>query len=107
MSPRPDTPGEPPAVEGVDTKGVEEWVSAQWPALQAAWAKLRRPPDEGSFDPSRADFAVARCLWEGGYSPEQVAAVPCALPGSRARERGRTYALRTAMRARGRGREGQ
>lgn len=86
-------------VAGVDMELVEEWISAQWPALQAAWAKLRRPPSE-SFDPSRADFAVARCLWEGGYSAEQVASILCALPGSRARERGRAYALRTAVKAR-------
>lgn len=90
----------PVEVEGVDMAGVEEWISAQWPALQAAWAKLRRPPAGESFDPSRADFAVARCLWEGGYSAEEVASILCALPGSRARERGRAYALRTAVKAR-------
>lgn len=87
-------------VSGVDMALVEEWISAQWPALQAAWAKLRRPPAGESFDPSRADFAIARCLWEGGYSAEQVASILCALPGSRARERGRAYALRTAVKAR-------
>lgn len=95
---------EPPTgsvdVPGVDMALVEEWISAQWPAMQAAWAKLRRPPAGESFDPSRADFAVARCLWEGGYSADEVADVLCALPGSRARERGRGYALRTAIRAR-------
>jgi hypothetical protein len=88
------------AVEGVQMELVEEWISAQWPALQAAWAKLRRPPANDSFDPSRADFAVARCLWEGGYSVDQVASILCALPGSRAIERGRGYALRTAAKAR-------
>lgn len=87
-------------VPGVDMGLVEEWISAQWPALQAAWAKLRRPPAGESFDPSRADFAVARCLWEGGYSAEDVASILCALPGSRARDRGRAYALRTAVKAR-------
>jgi hypothetical protein len=87
-------------VPGVDMVLVEEWISAQWPALQAAWAKLRRPPAGESFDPSRADFAVARCLWEGGYSAEDVATILCGLPGSRARERGRAYAFRTAIRAR-------
>lgn len=96
----PETPGATPAVEGVDMRGVEEWISAQWPALQAAWAKLRRPPAGESFDPSRADFAVARCLWEGGYSAEDVATILCALPGSRARERGHRYALQTALKAR-------
>lgn len=84
----------------IDMDLVEEWISAQWPALQAAWAKLKRPPAGESFDPSRADFAVARCLWEGGYSAEDVATILCALPGSRAQERGRGYALRTAIRAR-------
>lgn len=87
-------------VAGVDMALVEEWISTQWPALQAAWAKLRRPPAGESFDPSRADFAVARCLWEGGYSTEDVASILCALPGSRARERGHAYALRTAIKAR-------
>lgn len=97
----PVIPRDSLSVEGVDMELVEEWISAQWPALQAAWAKLRRPPGGESFDASRADFAVARCLWEGGYSAEDVASILCALPGSRARERGRPYALRTAIRARG------
>jgi hypothetical protein len=87
-------------VDGVDMALVEDWMSAQWPALQAAWAKLRRPPRGESFDPSSADFAVARCLWEGGYSADDVTSILCALPGSRARERGRSYALRTALKAR-------
>lgn len=98
----PVKPAEKLEVDGVDMVLVEEWIGAQWPALQAAWAKLRRPPAGESYDASRADFAVARCLWEGGYSPEQVADILCALPGSRARERGRSYALRTALRARDR-----
>ncbi|MFA5861638.1 MAG: bifunctional DNA primase/polymerase [Candidatus Thermoplasmatota archaeon] len=97
----PATAAGPLVVGGVDMAHLEEWISAQWPALQAAWAKLHRPPDGASFDPSRADFAVARCLWEGGYSAEQVADILCALPGSRARERGRPYAMRTAIKARG------
>lgn len=92
--------GASPEVLGIDMAHVEDWISAQWPALQAAWAKLRRPPAGESFDPSRADFAVARCLWEGGYSADQVATILCALPGSRARERGHGYALRTALKAR-------
>lgn len=86
-------------VQGVDMELVEDWIAAQWPALQAAWAKLRQPPS-GSYDPSRADFAVARCLWEGGYSVEDVATILCALPGSRAAERGRAYAVKTAVKAR-------
>lgn len=97
----PSATADPLVVGGVDMAHVEEWISAQWPALQAAWSKLRRPPDGASFDPSRADFAVARCLWEGGYSAEQVADILCALPGSRAQERGRPYAMRTAIKARG------
>lgn len=86
-------------VDGVDMVLVEDWIAAQWPALQAAWAKLRRPPASESFDPSRADFAVARCLWEGGWSMEEAARILLALPGSRAAERGETYALLTATRA--------
>lgn len=86
-------------VADVDMGQVEAWIAAQWPALQAAWAKLKRPPAGESYDPSRADFAVARCLWEGGYAAEQVASILCGLPGSRAQERGRAYALRTALRA--------
>lgn len=81
----------------VDMAAIEEWIAAQWPALQASWARLKRP--SGSYDPSKADFAVALCLWEGGYSAEDVAQVLCSLPGSRAAERGHAYALLTARRA--------
>lgn len=95
----PEKPRAEFVVEGVDMALVEEWIDAQWPALKAAWAKLRRPPGGESYDASRADFAVARCLWEAGYSAEQVASILSALPGSRARERGRAYALRTALKA--------
>lgn len=96
----PTSPAGALAVDGVDMALVEEWIGAQWPALQAAWAKLRRPPAGESYDASRADFAVAKCLIEGRYTVEQVADILCALPGSRARERGRPYALRTAIKAR-------
>lgn len=82
-----------------------EWILLQAPKLQDAWKKLREPAS-ASWDPSKADFAVARCLWEGGYSVEDVANILCALPGSRARERGREYAVRTAVRARGNGSRG-
>lgn len=77
---------------------VEDWIAVQAPKLRAAWEKLRAPPS-ASFDASKADFAVARCLWEAGYSADQVADVLCRLPGSRAAERGREYAVRTATRA--------
>lgn len=68
------------------------------PSSREAWRRLKEPPSS-SFDASKADFAVARCLWEGGYSVERVAEVLMALPGSRARERGETYARITAARA--------
>lgn len=78
--------------------GVEAWIGLQSPKLQEAWRRLREPLSM-SFDASKADFAIARCLWEGGYSVEDVAAILLTMPGSRARERGREYAIRTATRA--------
>lgn len=80
-------------------EAAEAWVGLQAPKLQDAWRRLKSPPS-GSFDASRADFAIARCLGEGGWSVEDAAAIPLALPGSRARQRGEAYALRTAQRAR-------
>lgn len=90
ISPRPATDDR--------VEAAEAWVLLQAPKLQEAWRRLKDAPSR-SFDPSRADFAVARCLWEGGWSPEEAAAVLLALPGSRARERGEAYALKTAVRA--------
>lgn len=78
---------------------AQEWISLQAPKLQEAWRRLNQAPS-ASWDASRADFAVARCLWEGGWSVEEAADVLMALPGSRARERGREYAILTATRAR-------
>jgi hypothetical protein len=83
----------------VDLVHAASWISAQAPRLREAWALLNGD-SAVEFDRSRADFAVARCLWEGGYSPEEVAAVLLGLPSSKARERGESYALRTALRAR-------
>lgn len=77
---------------------AEAWVALQAPKLQEAWRRLKDPPSH-SFDTSRADFAVARCLWEGGWSPDAVVTVLLKLPGSRARERGEAYARLTAERA--------
>lgn len=77
---------------------AEAWVALQAPKLQDSWRRLKQPAS-ASWDPSRADFAVARCLWEGGWSVEEAARVLLALPGSRAQERGEGYALRTATRA--------
>lgn len=85
-----------PSDDGLDE--AEAWVALQAPKLQEAWRRLKEPPSL-SFDASKADFAVARCLWEAGYSPERVAAILMRLPGSRARERGEAYALLTATRA--------
>lgn len=77
---------------------AEAWVRLQAPKLQEAWRRLREP-GSASFDASRADFAVARCLWEGGWSEAEAVAVLLALPGSRARERGEGYATLTVARA--------
>ena len=77
---------------------VESWIALQAPKLRDAWRRLKEPPSY-SFDASKADFAVARCLWEGGWSVDSVAEVLLRLPGSRARERGEGYARTTAQRA--------
>lgn len=77
---------------------AEAWVALQAPKLQEAWRRLRQPPS-ASFDASRADFAVARSLWEAGWRAEDVARLLLRLPGSRARERGEAYATLTAQRA--------
>lgn len=90
----------PPAPSALDLEHVEEWIAAQWPGLRAHWERLKGAPG-GSWDPSKSDFAVARCLWEGGYDAEAVATILCSLPGSRAAQRGQGYALRTAQRAQG------
>lgn len=80
-------------------EAAEGWIKLQAPKLQEAWRRLKDSPSS-SFDASKSDFAVARCLWEGGWSLEDAAAVLLALPGSRAKERGEGYALQTAARAR-------
>lgn len=74
------------------------WVEMQAPKLQEAWKRLCQPSSL-SFDASKADFAVARCLWEAGWPAEDVARLLLRLPGSRARERGSAYARLTAERA--------
>ena len=84
----------------VDWVSVEEWISAQAPKLRESWRLLRKGAPNEAFDRSRADFAIARCLWEGGYSVDEVVVVLQGLPGSKARERGEVYARRTALRAR-------
>lgn len=81
----------------VDWEAVESLIGAQAAKLRAHWELLKAPV--GAFDRSRADFAVARCLWEAGYAPERVSDILCALPGSKASERGPEYALRTARKA--------
>lgn len=81
-----------------DLAGVEEWIALQAPKLREHWRVLNQPPS-ASFDASRSDFAVARCLWESGRSVDEVAAILMRLPGSRARERGEGYARQTAARA--------
>lgn len=91
----PDVPKADPEPK---LEAVHEWIALQAPKLQDAWRRLNEPPSS-SWDASKADFAVARCLWEGGYAVEEVASILCELPGSRAKERGRVYAVRTAARA--------
>lgn len=88
----------PETVDAGALDEVESWIAMQAPKLREAWMRLKKPPSY-SFDASRADFAVARCLWEGGWSVEDAAAILLRLPGSRARERGEAYALKTAVRA--------
>lgn len=83
--------------EEVDWEGIEGWIQLQAPKLREAWARLKQP--DRKFDRSSADFAVARCLWEGGHAEEVVVRVLLALPGSKARERGEAYAVRTVRRA--------
>lgn len=83
--------------QAVDWSRVESWIAIQSPRLQDAWRRLREPT--GEFDRSSADFAVARCLHEAGFTVEEIIEVLCALPGSKARERGADYARRTAVRA--------
>lgn len=83
----------------IDWEALEALVGSQASKLRRHWALLREP--RGEFDRSRADFAVARCLWEAGYELEDIARVLLALPGSKASERGQQYAFRTAARAAG------
>lgn len=82
-----------------DWARADEWVALQSAKLQAAWKCLRSGEVDDEFDRSRADFAVARCLWEGGWSAAEIATVLLALPGSKAAERGEEYARKTAARA--------
>jgi len=82
-----------------DWARAEAWMALQSPKLQAAWKCLRSGEVDEAFDRSRADFAIARCLWEGGWDATQIAAVLLALPGSKACERGEVYARKTAARA--------
>lgn len=94
----PDIAAPTPARADADLDDAEAWIALQAPKLQEAWRRLKEPPSY-SWDASRADFAVARCLWEGGWSLKETARVLQALPGSRAKARGEAYALLTAHRA--------
>lgn len=86
-----------PADGEIDWAEIEAWVGLQAPKLREAWGLLKEP--RGRFDRSRADFAIARCLWEAGHADESIVQVLLALPGSKARERGEAYAVRTVRRA--------
>lgn len=81
----------------VDWEEIEAWIALQAPKLREAWRRLKEA--DGKFDRSSADFAVARCLWEAGHPEDVVVDVLLALPGSKTRERGKVYAVRTVRRA--------
>lgn len=94
----PDLLAPTPRTTGADLDAAEAWIALQAPKLQEAWRRLKEPPSY-SWDASRADFAVARCLWEAGWAQENVVSLLLALPGSRARERGEPYTRLTVARA--------
>lgn len=77
---------------------ASSWVARQAPKLRSSWEVLLSGAPE-NFDRSRADFAIARCLWEAGWPAEDVAALLLSLPGSKAAERGEEYARRTVHHA--------
>lgn len=91
-------PSTPAPAAAMDLRDIEDWVALQAPKLREHWRRLNEPPSR-SFDASKSDFAIARCLWESGRDVEEIAAILTRLPGSRARERGETYARQTAARA--------
>ena len=103
--PNPAWAGEPIGPEPVDLAAVEAWVLRQAPRLRELWAALKGGPAPPGFDRSGADFAIARCLWEGGFSQGQAVGVLLQLPGSKANdptatlERRRRYASGTARAA--------
>lgn len=51
----------PKAYPDTQTEAVHAWIARQAPKLQDAWRRLNEPPSS-SWDASKADFAVARCL---------------------------------------------
>lgn len=74
--------------EDVDLEHAAEWVSFQAPKMRRNWAVLMGLADGGQdFDRSKAEFALAACLWEGMWSADDVAGVLLALPRGKARER--------------------
>lgn len=93
-APRP--PLEPLAAGPVDWPAVRAWISQQSERLQAEWIALERG-DAG--DRSRAEFAVAVCLAEGGFSQKTAVSVLVGMPGGKARTRGAAYASDTVRRA--------
>jgi Bifunctional DNA primase/polymerase, N-terminal len=94
---------EPEPAEALDPELVveaEERILRQAPKLREKYAILKAGgPTPPGFDRSGADFAIARCLWEAGWSSVDAARFLRRLPGSKARERGWGYALFTARRA--------
>lgn len=74
--------------DDVDLEHAAEWVSFQAPKMRRNWAVLMGEVDGGpGFDRSRAEYALAACLWEGMWTADDVAGVLMVLPRGKARER--------------------
>lgn len=80
-------------------EAARAWLLRQAPRLRRAWTVLESGAPPSHFDRSRAEFAIALSLAEGGFSQEEAVAVLLALDGGKARERGEDYTLATVRRA--------
>jgi hypothetical protein len=94
--PVPPAPRPPAALDPRLAHEAQRWVLRQGPAMRERYAILAAGPAPAGFDRSVADYAVARCLAQGGWDAVAIAQFLCGLPGSKARERGWAYAFRTA-----------
>ncbi|MEA3199382.1 MAG: hypothetical protein QOE90_810 [Thermoplasmata archaeon] len=90
-------PAEP--LDSAMIEEADERIMAQAPKLREKYAILKSGAIPPGFDRSGADFAIARCLWEGGWAPVDAARFLRRLDGSKAKERGWDYAIYTAHRA--------